>query len=214
MNTKNNLFSYAFIILLSCIPCHATITNNQKKIRSVSLWSQLFDNFHAVEKGKLYRSQQLSPHKLAKYLKKYQIKTIINLRGAKDNELWWHLEKTAASWHKAKHHDIPMSAHTFPSKKSLKKLLHIYKTAQQPILIHCLGGADRTGEAAAVWALAIQKKNVSDALAHLSPWYHHFAFKAPKKQQFIKMWRGIDWALKTYFPPDDNKKSIKIAQNE
>lgn len=181
--------------------------------QSVSIWGQLFDNFHAVEKGKLYRSQQLSPHKLTHYLKRHGIKTVINLRGAKHNELWWHLEKTASKLHKAEHHDVPMSAMTFPSQKSLKKLINIYQTARQPILIHCLGGADRTGEAAAVWALAIQKKNVSDALTHLSPWYHHLPWMAPKKQQFIKMWRGIDWALKSYFPPDGNK-TLVIAKKE
>ena len=45
---------------------------------------EFFDNFHVVEKGKFYRSQQLSPEKLGHYLKKYNIKTLINLRG--DNE--------------------------------------------------------------------------------------------------------------------------------
>ena len=98
-----------------------------------------------------------------------------------------------------------MSSQTFPSRKAIKKLLEIYQNEDQPILIHCLGGADRTGEAAAVWALTMQNKNKNEALKHLSAWYHHLASKAPKKQQFIKMWQGVEWALNEYTPPDKGK---------
>ena len=189
---------------------HKQKKSHKKIKKSVSLLSQIIYNFHAVEEGKLYRSQQLSPEKLAYFLRRYGIKTVINLRGAQHNDLWWHLEKTTTRHHNAKHHDISMSAKTFPTRKSLAKLLHIYKTAQQPILIHCLGGADRTGEAAAVWALAIQNQNISDALKHLSPWYRHFQSKAPKKREFIKMWQGIDWALKEYFPSDTKNDDQKM----
>jgi len=192
-----------FIVLLLSNPFVDASSVPAKKVKqSVSLWSNIFDNFHVVQKGKIYRSWQLSPSNLAYYIKRHGIKTIINLRGAKKNELWWHLEKTTSRLHNAVHYDVSMSAYTFPTRNSLKKLLYIYKFAEQPILIHCLSGADRTGEAAAVWKLAIEKQNKDEALKQLSPWYHHIGWKAPKKQEFIKMWQGIEWALKRYFPPD------------
>ena len=55
---------------------------------------QVFDNFYEVEQNKFYRTQQLPPEKLAHYIKKFTIKTVINLRGSNDTE-WCQQEKIA-----------------------------------------------------------------------------------------------------------------------
>lgn len=100
----------------------------------------------------------------------------------------------------AQFYNINMSSRRLPHKKDLVRLLNIYKHAPRPILVHCKGGADRTGEAAALWVLDQQKKRKKDALKQLSIWYWHIRFKFPSKRFFIKLWKGRQWALHHYDP--------------
>jgi protein tyrosine/serine phosphatase len=88
-----------------------------------------------------------------------------------------------------------MSAHRIPEKKDLNFLFNLYKNkkkAPRPILIHCRGGADRTGEAAALWVITQQKKSKKIALKQLSLKYGHIRYKAPLKRRFVKLFTNID----------------------
>ena len=93
-----------------------------------------------------------------------------------------------------------MSARRLPHKKDLATLLNLYENAPRPILVHCHSGADRTGEAAALWILDQQKKRRKDALKQLRLKYGHLKFKRPSKRFFIKIWNGRKWALNQYNP--------------
>jgi len=157
----------------------------------VSNFRKIFDNFHTVQRGKLYRSKQLSPKHLDSYIQKLEIKTIINLRGENTDKKWWQQEKTIANKHHVRFFNIPMSAKAKPSLQNLKKLLTIYKKAPKPILIHCHSGVDRTGEAAALWSLTQQNKNKRSALKHLSIKYGYFKWHHPQKKKFIKQFENI-----------------------
>jgi len=171
-----------------------------KKMARISLLERLFDNFYAVEHGQLYRSAQLSYRKLAHYIRKFQIKTIINLRGKNKSERWWQQEKICAQKLSVQLFDIPMSARRLPSKHEISQLLALYDHAPKPILIHCYSGADRSGEAAALWALDRQGKNKRAALKQLSFKYWHLRSRRQHKTQFIRLWSGRDWLLKAYNP--------------
>lgn len=94
-----------------------------------------------------------------------------------------------------------MNANQLPKKKNLLTLLELYKSATRPILIHCNGGADRTGEAAALWVLDQQNRRKKDALNQLAFKYGHIKLKTPKKRKFIKMWQGREWAENIYKSP-------------
>lgn len=189
--------------LLWDVHAHASTSHNQlvqKKTARISVLEKLFDNFYAVEHGKLYRSAQLSARKCAYYIKKFQIKTIINLRGKNSTQDWWQKEKALARELGAQLFDIPMSACRFSSKHEITQLLALYDYAPKPILIHCYSGADRSGEAAALWALDQQGKNKREALRQLSFKYWHLRSRHPHKAQFINLWKGRDWLLKNYNP--------------
>ena len=93
-----------------------------------------------------------------------------------------------------------MSAITLPSKKNIAKLLRLYDTTKTPILIHCRGGADRTGEAAAIWKIIKQNESKHKAKKQLSLKYRHFKIRTPEKDFFIKIFKGKNWALKKYNP--------------
>ncbi|MCK4517909.1 tyrosine-protein phosphatase, partial [Candidatus Babeliales bacterium] len=143
----------------------------------------LSDNFFEVQKNTFYRSKQLSPNKLLFYLKKFNIKTVINLRGENKNKKWWGQEAETIRKHGAKLHNIAMNANQFPKKQNLLTLLDLYKKAPHPILVHCNGGADRTGEAAALWVLDQQNKRKKDALKQLTFKYGHIRSKTPAKRK-------------------------------
>jgi len=157
----------------------------------------LHDNFFEIQKNTFYRSKQLSPQKLLFYLKKFHIKTVINLRGKNPQKKWWQQEKDICQKNGVTLHDIAMDANQFPKKQNIVTLLNLYKNAPRPILVHCNGGSDRTGEAAALWVIEQQQKRSKEALKQLTFHYGHLRSKAPKKRTLIKNWRGLDFYLKT-----------------
>ncbi len=170
--------------------------NPQKTINQnvhISSMRKLFDNFHCVQKNALYRSSQISPRRLKKYIKKNNIKSIINLRGENYDKKWWQREKKMTQKLGLEFYSIPMNASLMTEKKNLFHLLYLYKTATRPILIHCASGVDRTGEAAALWVLEEQKKSKREALKHLSWRYGFFRFRRPAKYSLVKNWQGFDW---------------------
>lgn len=165
---------------------------------------KLIDNFHTVEKGALYRSGQLKPTHLKKYVKKLGIKTIINLRGTNQEKIWWQQEKNLTKELGVKFYNIPFNAGHFSSKENIYKLLYLYEHAPKPILIHCRDGADRSGEAAALWILEEQGKSKKEALKHLSLKYRYVKFYRPTKYCLIKMWQGKKWLAQNYNPEIKN----------
>ena len=121
-----------------------------------ALYYRLFyDNFSPVIKGKIYRSAQLSGPELRKIIKKYRIRTIINLKGLKTNKNY-KIESEIANKNNVKLFNFKFSAHKLPSYLKLNALIDTLINAEKPILIHCHRGADRSGMASAL-ALAIEK---------------------------------------------------------
>jgi protein tyrosine/serine phosphatase len=171
---------------------------NPTNVIHISGIRKLFDNFHTVERGKLYRCSQISPKKLSKYIAKHGIKTLVNLRGPNHDKKWWRAERDLTQKLGVRFYNIPMFAQTMTSRKNLIKLLNVYKLAPRPILIHCQSGSDRTGEAAALWVLEEQKKGQKIALKQLSIRYGHLRFYRPAKTQLIKLWHGKDWLMNHY----------------
>jgi protein tyrosine/serine phosphatase len=167
----------------------------------LSASATLFPNKRVVEKGKLYRSAQMSAKQMKKVIKKWKIKTVINLRGANANADWWVEEDQAVRESGALYYNIGMSAKRLPHKDDLLKLIDLYENAPKPILIHCRGGADRTGEASAIWKLDFMKLSKKKALKQLTVWYRHLAFRFPAKRYFIKdIYKGKEWAKENYDP--------------
>lgn len=154
-------------------------------------------NFFEVDPGKFYRSQQLAPSVLKAYIKRFGIKTLINLRGVNET-VWYQSEKEVAETMGVSFHSIAMSAVTISTKEDLVRLLKLYDEAPRPILVHCLGGADRTGEAAALWVLEVQQKSKEEALKQLSIAYGHRKFVNSAKDFLIQMWGGREWLAKVY----------------
>jgi len=108
----------------------------------------IYANFHKVD-NRVFSSAQLRSFNFSYYIEKSHIKSILNLRGAKDKD-WYKYEITASKKYHIKHYDFKMSAGKELSVKRMNKLISIIKNAPKPILIHCKAGADRTSLAVAL----------------------------------------------------------------
>lgn len=156
-----------------------------------------FDNFYVVQEGVFYRSQQLDQDTLGFYIQKYGIKTLINLRGVgKHGE--WEKERQAAQLCGATCYLFGMSAIFLTNKWHLREMLTLFQTAERPLLVHCIGGADRTGEVSALWVLDQMGGSKEEALEQLSITYGHRKYKNSAKDFLIEIWQGRTWAMNDY----------------
>jgi len=135
---------------------------------------RLSGNFHAVEEGVIYRSAQLSGDEFQSRIRAYSIRTIINLRGENSERQWYVNEMMAVASTGTRHIDFPISANRDLTDVQLDQLTAILRDAQQPVLVHCEGGADRSGLASAIYEFAIAERSVSSAASQLSFRYGHF----------------------------------------
>jgi len=133
-------------------------------------------NFHEVTPGVLYRSRQLSGSKFDHFIKKYKIKTVINLRGASPDAEWYQNEMEVMLKDSVSHLDIHLSAVKYVPSQKLDSIIGVAASATKPILVHCQGGADRSGLFCAAWKLKIEKVPEEKASKQLSFIYGHIPF--------------------------------------
>lgn len=131
-------------------------------------------NVHEVEAGVLYRSGQLDGAALHKLVASTGIRTIVNLRGAHPGERWYDDEEAIARENGIRYVSIGISARSVPDMAKMVEIARAMQDAPGPILVHCMGGADRSGLAAAIHQLAVEGKDEGDAAAQLSIQYGHF----------------------------------------
>jgi len=158
-------------------------------------------NFHSVKEEVLYRSAQPSGRDLRRMVQEYHIRSVINLRGSHPGESWYDIEKAVSDELGLKRVDIGMSAVRLPHRDDLIRLLDAFQELPRPILVHCKAGADRTGEASAIFAMDHLKWSRRKAVGQLHPFYGHFPDFTPAKTYFIReVYLGEDWARNTYDP--------------
>ncbi len=165
------------------------------------------ENFYEIDKNTYYRSAQLDPEVLDEKIKKYGIKTVINLRGENQGKPWYDEQVQVIKNNQIVQVDIRMGASRLPHKKDLITLLNTLDRSEKPILVHCQGGADRTGEASAIYQMIYMGKNKTQALKMLEVKYFHLKNFKPAKRYFIsKIWQGERWAHEDYDPCHKNYK--------
>jgi len=135
---------------------------------------KLYGNFHAITPGEAYRSAQLYKGlNLEHYIRKYRIRSILNLRGAHAGDGWYDGEIEVSARYGVAHYDLALSASRQMTAGELRDMLEIFRTAPRPILIHCYSGADRSGLASAIWKLYVDGRTKEEASKQLSVFYGH-----------------------------------------
>ncbi len=134
---------------------------------------QLSGNFHTVIAGELYRSAQPSAAQIEDYAQTYGIRTIVNLRGASKDAPWYIDETSTAQRLGIRHIDFRMVASRGLTAEQADQLVALLKDAPKPILIHCQGGADRTGLASVIYSQQIAGIATEKAERQLSLFFGH-----------------------------------------
>lgn len=115
-------------------------------------------NFHIVDNN-LWRSSQPNSESI-KRMKLHGLKSIINLRGDEQTDIW---EKKLSDSLGIKYFSKPMDATKEQDLNYLKEILSLIEDENnQPVLIHCLGGKDRTGLIVGMYKLKYSDISMED----------------------------------------------------
>lgn len=101
-------------------------------------------NFHRVS-GDTFRSSQPTMWQLRRMVKKYGIKTILNLKGANPGSAYWAFEKEQCAKLGVKLVDIEIKSRETPTAGDVRHAKEVFESIEYPMWMHCKAGADRTG---------------------------------------------------------------------
>jgi undecaprenyl-diphosphatase len=150
------------------------------------------DNFHAITEGEAYRSGQLDGDTLARYIRQYNIRSVINLRDEHPGEAWYDRERETCEKLGVAHYDVRMRSYQRPKDWQIEELLDVFEEAPRPVLIHCQAGADRSGLAAAMWKVVVDKEPKDKAKEQLSLRYGHLPIGKPSiLDRYFEEWQPV-----------------------
>jgi protein tyrosine/serine phosphatase len=131
------------------------------------------DNFHVVSDGRVYRSGQMSARTLADIIQRRGIRSVVNLRGANPEDDWYRAETNTTGQFGVQRLDYGLSAGREVSDSEIQSIMEFLRRAPKPVLIHCQGGADRTGLISAIYLYTIEGNAPNVANRELTVFYGH-----------------------------------------
>jgi membrane-associated phospholipid phosphatase/protein tyrosine/serine phosphatase len=138
------------------------------------------DNLRVAVAGRAYRSGQMDAEEFTSVIERYHIKSIVNLRGENPGTAWHQAEIETARKLAVTHYDWGFGSGDELTLKRMDALVALLRRAPKPVLIHCEGGADRSGLASALYCFAIAGQKAEVADRQLSLWNGHVPFIRPK----------------------------------
>lgn len=155
-----------------------------------NLTNAFYPNFYRVSE-EAYRSAQPTMWQLRRVVKKYGIKTIINLKGANPRSAYWAFERELCEKLGIKLVDVNIDSRSIPEKERVRRAKEIFETVEYPIWMHCKAGSDRAGIYSTFYqyfrkGIPIEKTN------QLRLWpYGHFKYsKAGKIDHFFDSYKA------------------------
>lgn len=121
--------------------------------------------------ARAWRSGQPWPQHI-RQAKERGIRTIINLRGARDCGSYV-LEREAARDHGIALIDMPLQSRGAPPVDRLNRAAEIFGSVDYPVLLHCKSGADRVGIGSALYLMLKEGAPVEEAKKQLSLRFGH-----------------------------------------
>ena len=124
-------------------------------------------NFHTVIEGQVYRSAQPTTEELRKWKEAYGLRSVLTLQGWSGTRLVIEQKKVAEEMG-LRHAFNYLSSDRLPSPVEANGLVELLETLPRPLLIHCRAGADRTGLASVMAAMAVGGQDYASATSQLS----------------------------------------------
>lgn len=143
---------------------------------------KFYRNFYKLS-DKAFRSNHPSPGFLRKLKRKYDLKTVLNLRSA--NREPYLVEKLACDKLGITLQNLRLSSNRLPTKEQILEAKHLLETAEYPLLIHCKSGADRAGLVSVLYMYFIENQPMEEAIKQLSMKYGHFRWADTGKLDYF-----------------------------
>src|SRR5262245_28847941 len=146
-------------------------------------------NVHVVIPGQVYRCSQPRGDRLDRLVKKYGVRTVINLRGYCDDQPWYQDECRATHRLGLSQEDISLSAGQLPPVPKVRRLVEVLDNCEYPVVFHCFRGVDRTGLASAVAMLLRSDATVVQARRQLDLRFLHLPWgRTGRLDQFFDLY--------------------------
>lgn len=143
---------------------------------------KFYRNFYKLS-DKAFRSNHPSKGFLRKLKRKYDIKTVINLRSA--NEVSFLLEKLACDQLGIELKHLQISSRRLPTVEQILEAKQLLETSEYPLLIHCKSGSDRAGLVSVLFMHFVEKQPMEIAIKQLSIKYGHFRWANTGKLDYF-----------------------------
>ncbi|QJE73497.1 dual specificity protein phosphatase family protein [Aerophototrophica crusticola] len=148
---------------------------------------------------KMWRSSQPTPAHVAAAAK-MGIKTIINLRGRRDDCGSYYLEKRACEKYGITLVDFPVNSRDAPKKEKMLEAREIWSRIEYPALMHCKAGSDRVGFMSALYLYVHEGVPIEQAVKQLHWRFGHLKqAKTGILDHFWETYRAHDKATPTEF---------------
>lgn len=128
-------------------------------------------HFGVVEEGALYRCGQPRPEDLSALIDRYRLRTVICLRGARDDDdpdAWEQAEREVCRARGANFVSLPCNHRNPPTAAQVREFLHLVRQpANRPALVHCRLGQQRTLLFCALYRVHVQGIDPATALKEM-----------------------------------------------
>lgn len=128
-------------------------------------------NLRTVEEGVLYRCGQPTPEQISELIDRYRLKTVVALRGSRDEndpDAWERAERQVCRSRDVDFVTLPSNHKNPPTREQVDRFLAIMRDPQRtPALIHCRIGRQRTGLFCALFRVYVQGCDPDAALTEM-----------------------------------------------
>jgi protein tyrosine/serine phosphatase len=133
-------------------------------------------NVHVVIAREVYRSGQPTAAGLEALIRRYGIRTVVNLRGENAGFDWYGEEKQTTARLGVGMVDVGLYGNVPAEADQLRLLVETLDHAPRPILVHCNSGGDRAGLASTLALLLRTEADLPEARGQMAWWLGHNPF--------------------------------------
>ena len=142
-------------------------------------------NFAQVDRD-VFRSAQPTGAEIVRWQREHGIRSVLNLRGASARRVDYIVEAAVCGAMGIELYNLSLSARRAPSDEEAAILADFLRKAPRPLLIHCKGGADRSGLAVAVYLITEKGWEPREAVdAGLTLRYGHIRLTHPELSEWV-----------------------------